>query len=85
MVAITYRCLHIYTIARKVCEIRTHPKHTKAEQILVGGYNGRAVGNGWGSVEMDFESLKDQWSEVEDRDGIRLSWNTFPSSRMVRV
>lgn len=32
---------------------------------------------------MDFEALKDQWSDVEDRDGIRLSWNTFPSSRMV--
>jgi protein transport protein SEC23 len=32
----------------------------------------------------DFEALKDQWSDVEDRDGIRLSWNTFPSSRMVR-
>lgn len=32
----------------------------------------------------DFEALKDQWSEIEDRDGIRLSWNTFPSSRMVR-
>jgi protein transport protein SEC23 len=34
---------------------------------------------------MDYDSLKDQWSEVEDRDGIRLSWNTFPSSRMVRA
>ena len=32
---------------------------------------------------MDYEALKDQWSEVEDRDGIRLSWNTFPSTRMV--
>lgn len=32
---------------------------------------------------MDYEALKDQWSEVEDRDGVRLSWNTFPSSRMV--
>ncbi|OAX79839.1 protein transporter SEC23 [Emergomyces africanus] len=31
---------------------------------------------------MDYEALKDQWSEVEDRDGIRLSWNTFPSTRM---
>ena len=31
----------------------------------------------------DFDALKDQWSEIEDRDGIRLSWNTFPSSRMV--
>ena len=33
---------------------------------------------------MDYEALKDQWSDVEDRDGIRLSWNTFPSTRMVR-
>ena len=32
---------------------------------------------------MDYEALKDQWSEVEDRDGVRLSWNVFPSSRMV--
>ncbi|KAL5449288.1 hypothetical protein PMIN05_001330 [Paraphaeosphaeria minitans] len=31
----------------------------------------------------DYEALKDQWSDIEDRDGIRLSWNTFPSSRMV--
>ncbi|EEP81842.1 60S ribosomal protein L12 [Uncinocarpus reesii 1704] len=31
---------------------------------------------------MDYEALKDQWSEIEDRDGIRLSWNTFPSTRM---
>jgi len=31
---------------------------------------------------MDYESLKEQWSDVEERDGIRLSWNTFPSSRM---
>jgi protein transport protein SEC23 len=32
---------------------------------------------------MDYEAVKDQWSQIEDRDGIRLSWNTFPSSRMV--
>jgi hypothetical protein len=32
---------------------------------------------------MDIEALKEQWSEVEDRDGVRLSWNVFPSSRMV--
>jgi hypothetical protein len=32
---------------------------------------------------MDIETLKEQWSEVEDRDGLRLSWNVFPSSRMV--
>ncbi|KAJ9619556.1 GTPase-activating protein S23 [Taxawa tesnikishii (nom. ined.)] len=31
---------------------------------------------------MDYENLKEQWGEIEDRDGIRLSWNTFPSSRM---
>ncbi|QDS76602.1 hypothetical protein FKW77_007590 [Venturia effusa] len=31
---------------------------------------------------MDFDALKDQWSQIEERDGIRLSWNTFPSSRM---
>lgn len=35
--------------------------------------------------KMEYESLKDQWSDVEDRDGIRLSWNTFPSSRMVSL
>ena len=34
---------------------------------------------------MNYDALKDQWSEVEDHDGIRLSWNTFPSSRMVRL
>lgn len=33
---------------------------------------------------MDYETLKEQWNDVEERDGIRLSWNTFPSSRMVR-
>lgn len=32
---------------------------------------------------MDHEVLKEQWGEIEDRDGIRLSWNVFPSSRMV--
>ncbi|KAI7411882.1 Protein transport protein [Hortaea werneckii] len=31
---------------------------------------------------MDHEALKEQWSDIEDRDGVRLSWNTFPSSRM---
>ena len=34
---------------------------------------------------MDYDALKDQWSDVEDRDGIRLSWNVFPSSRMVII
>lgn len=33
---------------------------------------------------VDYEVLKEQWSDIEDRDGVRLSWNTFPSSRMVR-
>ena len=31
---------------------------------------------------MDHEALKEQWSDIEDSDGIRLSWNTFPSTRM---
>jgi hypothetical protein len=35
------------------------------------------------SFTMDIEALKEQWSEIEDRDGLRLSWNVFPSSRMV--
>jgi hypothetical protein len=34
-------------------------------------------------LAMDYEALKEQWSEVEDRDGVRLSWNVLPSSRMV--
>lgn len=34
---------------------------------------------------MDYEAIKEQWSEVEDRDGVRLSWNVFPSSRMVLI
>jgi len=34
---------------------------------------------------MDYDALKEQWGEVEDRDGVRLSWNVFPSSRMVRL
>ena len=33
-------------------------------------------------AKMDYEALKEQWSDIEDRDGIRLSWNTFPSTRM---
>lgn len=33
---------------------------------------------------MDYEALKEQWSDIEEQDGVRLSWNTFPSSRMVR-
>ncbi|KAG7118012.1 Protein transport protein SEC23 like [Verticillium longisporum] len=31
---------------------------------------------------MDYDTLKEQWSEVEDRDGVRLSWNVLPSTRM---
>ncbi|KAI5808744.1 hypothetical protein DFH27DRAFT_496117 [Peziza echinospora] len=31
---------------------------------------------------MDLETLKDQWSTVEDADGVRLSWNVIPSSRL---
>ncbi|EGE00351.1 Transport protein SEC23 [Trichophyton interdigitale] len=31
---------------------------------------------------MDYEALKDQWNDAEERDGVRLSWNTFPSTRM---
>lgn len=34
---------------------------------------------------MDYDALKDSWSDIEDRDGIRLSWNVFPSSRMVTI
>lgn len=34
---------------------------------------------------MDYDALKEQWGEVEDRDGVRLSWNVFPSTRMVRI
>lgn len=36
------------------------------------------------AAPMDYEALKEQWSDVEERDGVRLSWNVFPSSRMVR-
>ena len=32
---------------------------------------------------MDYDALKDSWSEVEDTDGVRLSWNVIPSTRMV--
>ncbi|KAF2399144.1 Sec23/Sec24 trunk domain-containing protein [Trichodelitschia bisporula] len=31
---------------------------------------------------MDYEAMKDEWAQVEERDGLKLSWNTFPSSRM---
>lgn len=34
-------------------------------------------------MALDYEQLKEQWGEVEDRDGVRLSWNVFPSTRMV--
>src|SRR5271170_5455438 len=29
------------------------------------------------SLKMDYERLKDQWNDVEERDGARLSWNIF--------
>jgi protein transport protein SEC23 len=32
---------------------------------------------------MDLDALKDSWNDVEERDGVRLSWNVFPSTRMV--
>lgn len=32
---------------------------------------------------MDYEAMKETWGEIEDREGVRLSWNVFPSSRMV--
>lgn len=34
---------------------------------------------------MDHEALKEQWSDIEDKDGLRLSWNVIPSTRMVGV
>lgn len=34
---------------------------------------------------MDLDALKDSWNDVEERDGVRLSWNVFPSTRMVRA
>jgi hypothetical protein len=37
------------------------------------------------SRNMDYDALKEQWGEVEDRDGVRLSWNVFPSTRMVSL
>ena len=33
--------------------------------------------------QAQYDAIKDNWGEVEDRDGIRLSWNVFPSTRMV--
>ncbi|KIV96928.1 protein transporter sec23 [Exophiala mesophila] len=32
--------------------------------------------------QAQYDAIKDNWGEVEDRDGVRLSWNTIPSSRM---
>lgn len=29
------------------------------------------------------EQLKEQWFEIEDKDGLRFTWNTFPNTRMV--
>lgn len=31
---------------------------------------------------MDMEQLKDQWLAAEEQDGVRLSWNVFPSNRL---
>lgn len=33
--------------------------------------------------QAQYDAIKDNWGEVEDRDGVRLSWNTIPSTRMV--
>lgn len=33
--------------------------------------------------QAQYDAIKDNWGEVEDRDGVRLSWNIIPSSRMV--
>jgi hypothetical protein len=33
--------------------------------------------------QAQYDAIKDNWGEVEDRDGVRLSWNVFPSTRMV--
>lgn len=35
--------------------------------------------------QAQYEALKDSWADVEDRDGVRLSWNVFPSTRMVCI
>lgn len=32
---------------------------------------------------MDYDAIKEAWSDVEERDGVRLSWNCYPSTRMV--
>ncbi|KAL2401782.1 Protein transport protein sec23 [Exophiala dermatitidis] len=32
--------------------------------------------------QAQYDAIKDNWAEVEDRDGVRLSWNIIPSSRM---
>ncbi|KAL7268370.1 GTPase-activating protein S23 [Rhizina undulata] len=33
-------------------------------------------------MAMDLEQLKDQWVAAEEQDGVRLSWNVFPSNRL---
>jgi protein transport protein SEC23 len=33
--------------------------------------------------QAQYDAIKDNWAEVEDRDGVRLSWNIIPSTRMV--
>ncbi len=32
--------------------------------------------------QAQYDQLKDSWAEVEDRDGVRLSWNVLASTRM---
>ncbi|KAK5454151.1 GTPase-activating protein S23 [Exophiala xenobiotica] len=32
--------------------------------------------------QAQYDAIKDNWAEVEDRDGVRLSWNIIPSTRM---
>jgi hypothetical protein len=32
--------------------------------------------------QAQYDQLKDNWAEVEDRDGVRLAWNVFASTRM---
>jgi protein transport protein SEC23 len=32
--------------------------------------------------QAQYDQLKDSWADVEDRDGVRLSWNVIASSKM---
>jgi len=75
--------IHTFNTAPYLTPERIKDPITKAERV-VSSRSGRRCS--WRTIrllsKMDYDALKDQWSEVEDRDGIRLSWNTFPSSRM---